>query len=46
MKTTVEALEDNKVKLSFEIDAKEVNTRIKQAYKNFAKRYNLSLIHI
>ena len=40
MKTTVEALEDNKVKLSFEIDAKEVNTRIKQAYKNFAKRYN------
>lgn len=40
MNTTVEALEDNKVKLSFEIDAKDVNARIKQAYKNFAKRYN------
>lgn len=40
MKTTVEALEDNKVKLSFEIDAKDVNARIKQAYKDFAKRYN------
>ena len=40
MNTTVEALEDNKVKLSFEIDAKEVNARIKQAYKDFAKRYN------
>ena len=40
MKTTVEALEDNKVKLSFEIDAKDVNGRIKQAYKDFAKRYN------
>ncbi|WP_251198474.1 trigger factor [Anaerotardibacter muris] len=40
MNTTVEALEDNKVKLSFEIDAKDVNARIKQAYKDFAKRYN------
>lgn len=40
MNTTVEALEDNKVKLSFELDAKEVNARIKQAYKDFAKRYN------
>jgi trigger factor len=38
--TTVEALEDNKVKLSFELDAKEVDVRIKQAYKKFAKRYN------
>ena len=40
MKTTVEALEDNQVKLSFEIDANDVNARIKQAYKDFAKRYN------
>lgn len=40
MKTTVEALEDNKVKLTVVIDAKEVDDRIKKTYNDFAYKYN------
>lgn len=40
MNTTVETLDDNKVKLSFEVDAKDVTNRIKREYKRVAKRYN------
>lgn len=40
MNTTVETLDDNKVKISFEVDAKDVTDRIKREYKRVAKRYN------
>jgi trigger factor len=36
----VEALENNQVKLSFEVDAKDVDARIKRTYRNVAKRYS------
>ena len=46
MNINVEALENNQVKLSFEVDAADVDARIKRTYRRVAKRYSLSLIHI
>lgn len=40
MKTTVETLENNKVKVNVVFDAKEVDARIKATYKDFAYKYN------
>ena len=40
METKVEALQDNKVKVTVTVDAKEVDNRIKKAYKDFANKYN------
>lgn len=40
MKTKVEALEENQVKLTTTIDAKEIDDRIKKTYKDFAHKYN------
>ena len=40
METKVEALEGNVAKVTVTIDAKEVDGRIKKAYKNFAHQYN------
>lgn len=40
METKVEALQDNKVKVTVTIDAKEVDNRIKKTYKDFANKYN------
>lgn len=40
MNITVEALDNNKVKLSFDVDAADVDARIKRTYKRVAKRYN------
>lgn len=39
MNTKVEALEDNQIKISFEIEAADVDARIKRTYKEFAKKY-------
>ncbi len=39
MNTKVEALKDNQVKISFEIEAEDVDARIKRTYKEFAKKY-------
>ena len=39
METKVEALQDNKVKVTVTVDAKEVDNRIKKAYKDFGKKY-------
>ena len=40
METKVEALQDNQVKLTVTVDAKEVDDRIKKTYKDFAYKYN------
>ena len=40
METKVETLEDNKVKVSVTVDAKEVDDRIAREYKNIANKYN------
>ena len=40
MNTKVEALENNQVKLSFDVDASEVDARIKRTYRQVAKRYS------
>ncbi|MGN0301619.1 MAG: trigger factor family protein, partial [Anaerotardibacter sp.] len=40
MNTNIEALEGNQIKIAFEIEASEVDARIKRTYKKFAKRYN------
>ncbi len=40
METKVEALQDNKVKVTVTVDAKEVDNRIKKTYKDFANKYN------
>ncbi len=40
MNTKVEALENNQVKFSFEIDAADVDARIKRTYRQVAKRYS------
>lgn len=40
MKTKVEALPDNQVKLTITVDAKEIDERIKKTYKDFAYKYN------
>ena len=39
MNTKVEALEDNQVKIFFEIEAQDVDARIKRTYKELAKKY-------
>lgn len=41
MKTNVEELQDNQVKLTVTIDEKEIDDRIKKAYKDFASKYNV-----
>ncbi len=40
VETKVEALEDNRVKVSVTVDAKEIDDRIKKTYKDFAYKYN------
>lgn len=40
MNIKVEALENNQVKLSFEVDAADVDARIKRTYRQVAKRYS------
>ncbi len=40
MDTKVEALEDNRVKVTVTVDAAEVSGRIKKTYKDFALKYN------
>lgn len=40
METKVEALEDNKVKVTVTIEAAEIDNRIKKTYKDFAFKYN------
>ena len=40
METKVEALEDNRKKITVTVDAADVDKRIKAAYKDFAHRYN------
>ncbi len=40
METKVEALQDNRTKVTVTFDAKEVDARIKKTYKDFANKYN------
>lgn len=40
METSVEALEDNRAKVTVTIDSNTVDARIKKQYKDFANRYN------
>lgn len=40
MNINVEALENNQVKFSFEVDADDVDARIKRTYRQVAKRYS------
>lgn len=40
MNINVEALDNNQVKLSFEVDAADVDARIKRTYRRVAKRYS------
>ena len=40
METKVEALQDSTVKLTVTVEAKDIDRRIKRAYKDFANRYN------
>ncbi|MGI6105749.1 MAG: trigger factor [Raoultibacter sp.] len=40
MKTKVEELQDNQVKLTVSVDAKEIDDRIKKTYKDFSYKYN------
>lgn len=40
VETKVEALEGNRVKVSITIDAKQVDSRIKKAYSDAARKYN------
>lgn len=40
MNIKTEALENDQIKLSFEVDAADVDARIKRTYKQVAKRYN------
>lgn len=40
VETKVEALEGNRVKVTVTIDAKQVDARMKQAYRDAAKKYN------
>ena len=39
MKSNVEVLEDNKIKITVDLEAKDVNARIKKQYKEIAKKY-------
>lgn len=40
VETKVEALQDNRVKMTVTVDAKEIDARIKNTYRDFANRYN------
>ncbi len=40
VETKVEALEDNQVKVTVTLDAKDIDARIKKTYKDFANKYN------
>lgn len=40
VETKVEALQDNRVKVTVTVDAKEIDDRIKKTYKDFAYKYN------
>ena len=40
METKVEALQDNRVKVTVTVDAKDIDARIKKTYKDFAHKYN------
>lgn len=40
METTVEALQDNRVKVTATVDAKEIDARIRSTYKDFANKYS------
>lgn len=40
VETKVEALQDNQVAITVTVDAKDIDSRIKKAYKDFAHRYN------
>lgn len=40
MKTKVEALKDNQVKVTVTVDAKDIDARIKKTYKDVAYKYN------
>ncbi|WP_418316211.1 trigger factor family protein, partial [Senegalimassilia anaerobia] len=40
METKVEALEGNRAKVTITLDAKDVDARIKNTYKEFANKYN------
>lgn len=40
MDTQVEALEDNKVRVTVTVDAKDVDAHVKKTYKDFALKYN------
>ena len=46
MNSTLETLEDNKVKLSVTIEESEFEPKLDAAYKAISKEVNLSLIHI
>lgn len=40
METKVEALQDNRTKVTVTVDAKDIDARIKKSYKDFANKYN------
>lgn len=40
VETKVEALQDNRVKMTVTVDAKEIDSRIKKTYRDFAYKYN------
>lgn len=40
VETKVEALEGNRAKVTITLDAKDVDARIKNTYKEFANKYN------
>ena len=40
VETKVEALQDNRTKVTVTIDAKDIDARIKKTYKDFANKYN------
>lgn len=40
METKVEALQDNRAKVTVTVDAKDIDARIKKTYKDFANKYN------
>lgn len=40
METKVEALQDNRTKVTVTFDAKDISTRIREQYKDYANRYN------
>lgn len=40
VETKVEALQDNRVKVTVTVDAKDIDARIKKTYQDFARKYN------